>query len=147
MGQYSPALLRRALHRLWALLAPARGRHATAARRRRSTRVRRYAPLPAPEPTSTPLACPTRPSPAPRLAAPSEHVSADEIALVRPYYSTWERERALDRVQARATARLNAWSGDLLAAPPSGTPLGEFDELAALVRTWQAQQTREVVAA
>ncbi|MEV2278947.1 hypothetical protein AB0I72_25510 [Nocardiopsis sp. NPDC049922] len=145
MGQYIPALLRRALHRLWALLAPARGRHATAARRRRSTRVRRYAPLPIPEQTSTP------PALTPRLAAPPEHIPADEIALVRPYYSTWERERALDHVQARATARLHAWSGDLLAAPPPGVPTrprpGEFDELAALVRTWQAQRSREVVAA
>ncbi|WP_116246318.1 hypothetical protein [Nocardiopsis sp. FIRDI 009] len=148
MRDYSAAFFALLAAYVKALFTPARGRHSAAARRRRSTRVRRYAPLPAPAEAGTP---PTPkpapvPVPAPRLAPPRESVPADEIALVRPYYVSHERD--LDRVQAEATARLHAWMpkqppppGDLLAAPVEPRP-GEFDELAALVRTWNDQRAR-----
>lgn len=125
MRDYSAAFLALVMGTVKALLTPARGRHA--ARRRRSTRVRRYAPLPVVEPA------PKQELRTPRLARPSETFPADDIALVRPYYLAQERRRAqehdrdLDRVQAQATARLQAWipqqrshskpPGDLLAAP------------------------------
>jgi hypothetical protein len=124
MRDYSAAFLALVIGTVKALLTPARGRHA--ARRRRSTRVRRYAPLPAVDPVQH--SGPYEPR-APRLARPTEVFPADEIALVRPYYLARERARAqerdLDRIQAQATARLQAWipqqrphpSGDLLAAP------------------------------
>ncbi|MEV2278364.1 hypothetical protein AB0I72_22530 [Nocardiopsis sp. NPDC049922] len=141
MRDYSAAFFALLAAYLKALFTPARGRHSAAARRRRSTRVRRYAPPPAPVEASTPPV----PKPAPRLVPPRESLPADEIALVRPYYVSHERD--LDRVRAEATARLHAWvpkprpSGDLLAAPVEPRP-GEFDELAALVRTWSDQRTR-----
>ncbi|OLT27129.1 hypothetical protein BJF83_19240 [Nocardiopsis sp. CNR-923] len=141
MRDYSAAFLALLTAYAKALFTPARGRHATAARRRRSTRVRRYAPSPAPVEASAPPI----PKPAPRLVPPRESFPADEVALVRPYYPSHERD--LDRVRAEATARLHAWvprpgpSGDLLAAPVQPRP-GEFDELAALVRTWNDQRTR-----
>ncbi|MFI6575670.1 hypothetical protein ACIBFB_07695 [Nocardiopsis sp. NPDC050513] len=141
MGNLTRVFLALPMGFVKALFTPARGRHASAARRRRSTRVRRYAPLPAPVEASTPPA----PTPAPPLAPPRESLPADEIALVRPYYLSHERD--LDSVRAEATARLHAWvprprpSGDLLAAPVEPLP-GEFDELAALVRTWNDQRAR-----
>lgn len=124
MRDYSAAFLALVMGTVKALLTPARGRHA-AARRRRSTRVRRYAPLPVVEPA------PKQELRTPRLARPSEALPADDVALVRPYYLAQERRRArehdrdLDRIQAQAKARLQAWipqqrphsSGDLLAAP------------------------------
>ncbi|WP_017600564.1 hypothetical protein [Nocardiopsis lucentensis] len=59
MAYSIPALLRPTLEILRALLTPARGRHsAAAARRRRSTRVRRYAPMPAPEQAAAPVPAP-----------------------------------------------------------------------------------------
>jgi hypothetical protein len=121
MRDYSAAFLALVMGTVKALLAPARGRHA--ARRRRSTRVRRYAPLPITESAQK------QEPRAPRLARPTEVFPADDVALVRPYYLAREgaraQERDLDRVQAQATARLQAWipqqrphpSGDLLAAP------------------------------
>jgi hypothetical protein len=117
MGQFSPAFLRYALDCLKDLLTPARGRHSAAARRRRSTRVRRYAPLP--DPAIARVA--TRP--APRLAPPPAPIPAEEVALVRGHYRAFETERDLARVQARARARLDQWTvkppvGDLLAPIP-----------------------------
>ncbi|MFI6575522.1 hypothetical protein ACIBFB_06950 [Nocardiopsis sp. NPDC050513] len=108
MGYSIRALLRETLHTLRALLAPARGRHSAAARRRRSTRVRRYAPLPAPEQAVAPA-----PRPAPRLTPPPAPIPAEDVALVRGYYRAFERETA--QRQAEARARLDRWS----AKPPT----------------------------
>ncbi|WP_053615765.1 hypothetical protein, partial [Nocardiopsis sp. NRRL B-16309] len=118
MAQFSPAVLRYALAYLTALFTPARGRH-SAARRRRSTRVRRYAPVPAPELTQA-----AAPRPAPRLAPPPAPIPAEEVALVRGYYRAFENERDLARVQADALRRLDQWTarppvGDLLAPVPA----------------------------
>ncbi|MFD6951016.1 hypothetical protein A6A08_20460 [Nocardiopsis sp. TSRI0078] len=163
MRQFSAALLSRALGPLSAFFSSPRGRHSTVAgRRRRSTRVRRYAPPP----------LPALPAPAPRLAPPREVVPAEDVALVRPYYSAHERlreagtripgprgstpeaapdevAREFARVQERAAAILRRWTadpdGDLLSGPaprfgvvrsPGPTANGEWDELAALTRTW-----------
>ena len=123
MAHSSPAVLKSALGYLKALLAPARGRHSVAARRRRSTRVRRYAPLPAPElAQATPVAS-AAPRPAPRLIPPPAPIQAEEVALVRGYYRAFETERDLARAQADALARLDQWTarppaGDLLAPIP-----------------------------
>lgn len=131
MRDYSAAFLALVMGTVKALLTPARGRHA-AAHRRRSTRVRRYAPLPTIEPA------PKQELRAPRLARPSHTLPADDVALVRPYYLAQERRRArehdLDRIQAHANARLQAWiprqrsgpstPGDLLAAPSDPVSTG-----------------------
>ncbi|WDZ90196.1 hypothetical protein [Nocardiopsis sp. HUAS JQ3] len=120
MRQFSAALLTRALALVTSLFIPARGRH-SAAVRRRSTRVRRYAPAPAPasarssRPTTPQRGAPRpapRPVPPPRLAPAPETFPADDIALVRPYYTAREREceHDLSRVQAEAVIRLRAWS-------------------------------------
>ncbi|WP_150255977.1 hypothetical protein [Nocardiopsis deserti] len=133
MRQFSAALLTRALALVTSLLIPARGRHSAAVRRRRSTRVRRYAPAPAPAsarssrpPTPqrrTPRPAP-RPVPAPRLAPAPEIFPADDIALVRPYYTAreHERERDLSRVQAEAVIRLRAWSHGSVHVPAQAAP-------------------------
>uniref|UniRef100_UPI003744A6A5 hypothetical protein n=1 Tax=Nocardiopsis akebiae TaxID=2831968 RepID=UPI003744A6A5 len=103
------------------LFIPARGRHSAAVRRRRSTRVRRYAPVPAPASARSsrptiPQRGTSRPAPRPvsppRLAPAPEIFPADDIALVRPYYTAREREceHDLSRVQAEAVIRLRAWS-------------------------------------
>ncbi|MFI6578982.1 hypothetical protein ACIBFB_24610 [Nocardiopsis sp. NPDC050513] len=136
-----------------ALLASPRGRHA--ARRRRSTRVRRYAPLPAPEqtaqaaPTSASVADPPwrTARPAPRLAPPARRIPADDVALVRPYYLSHERARAGTRTRTHPSGlpRPRIPSGDLLAPPVTPAP-GEFDELAALVRTWREHRGEVPVA-
>ncbi|WP_026122991.1 hypothetical protein [Nocardiopsis halotolerans] len=140
MRQFSAALLTRALGLVTTLFVPARGRHSAAARRRRSTRVRRYAPLPAPAsaqasaPSTPPIRVPRprraqlptpRPVPAPRLAPAPESFRAEDIALVRPYYAAHEGD--LSRVQTEAAARPRAWShrsaapvGDLLAPSVPG---------------------------
>ncbi|MCY9786223.1 hypothetical protein KIK06_20220 [Nocardiopsis sp. EMB25] len=113
MAYSIPALLRPTLEILRALLSPARGRHsAAAARRRRSTRVRRYAPMPAPEQAAAPAS-----RPAPRLTPPPAPVPADDVALVRPYYTAHERD--LSRAQHGAAARLRSWgaSPDPIPAP------------------------------
>ncbi|MEU0241893.1 hypothetical protein ABZ234_29785 [Nocardiopsis sp. NPDC006198] len=142
MRQFSAALLSCALGAAKALLTPSRGRHSARAlrRRRRSTRVRRYAPLPAapppavPAPAGTASARPLRPAgstrpvrpdlPASRPPAPpSEAAPAGETVLVRPYYAAHERELAL--VQARADARLRQWTrtGPAVRTPvPAGGP-------------------------
>ncbi|OOC55461.1 MULTISPECIES: hypothetical protein [Nocardiopsis] len=152
MLQFSAALLSRALGPLIALFSSPCGRHSNVAgrRRRRSTRVRRHAPVPAPAQL-----------PAPRLAPPSETVPAEAVALVRPYYAAHELlrasanpasanpvpapshhatrvpappvpaprsaepgpdevQRAFDRVQERAAALLQQWRDD-----PGGDLLGE----------------------
>ncbi|MFC9086090.1 hypothetical protein [Nocardiopsis dassonvillei] len=165
MRQFSAAALIRALGMVKALFAPPCGRHsATGGRRRRSTRVRRYVPVPAqvrvpveattppartdraPErpkrparpaapgsgPGLVPVAAPVRaPAPAPRLAPPSARFSAEDIALVRPYYAAREQARAearagtrepgAARVRREVTIRLDQrpstntpFSGDLL---------------------------------
>ncbi|GAB2492768.1 hypothetical protein [Nocardiopsis aegyptia] len=123
MAQFSPAVLTSALGYLKALLAPARGRHSVAARRRRSTRVRRYAPVPAPELTQAAVPRPVR-SPALRLAPPPAPIPAEEVALVRGYYRAFESERDRECAQADALRRLDQWTarppaGDLLAPVPS----------------------------
>ncbi|WP_017597138.1 hypothetical protein [Nocardiopsis lucentensis] len=146
------ALLAPVVGSVQGLLASPRGRHA--ARRHRSTRVRRYAPPPAPaptpEPVSTSASVAQRPrrttAPAPRLAPPSRHVPADDVALVRPYYAAHERDRARTSAStaknpAPRIPQPRVPEGDLLAPPLSPSP-GEFDELAALVRTWQQRQDR-----
>ncbi|MFV2196983.1 hypothetical protein [Nocardiopsis sp. LOL_012] len=166
MAHSSRAVLRSALETLEAFLLPARGRHV----RRRSARVRRYAPLPAPEQAAAPPpapAVPAVPEPASRLAPPTVRMPAREAALIRPYYTAYERALAYGqdhparRLRARATtpgprrsrvpavpytpahARPSAPAprpaGDLLAGPPPPVP-GEFDELARLVRLWQDQR-------
>ncbi|MFE3458897.1 hypothetical protein ACFXKD_15260 [Nocardiopsis aegyptia] len=124
MAQFSPAVLTSALGYLKALLTPARGRHSAASRRRRSTRVRRYAPLPAPELTRAAPIVRATPRPAPRLVPPPAPIPAEEVALVRGYYRAFEHERDRDRVQADALRRLDQWTarppaGDLLAPVPS----------------------------
>jgi hypothetical protein len=142
MAQSIHAVLSYALGFAKALLTPARGRHSAAAlRRRRSTRVRRYAPLPAP-----PLA--RAPRPAPPLAPPREHLPADDVALVRGYYRAFEDER--DRVQAEAQARLHRWTssvpvGDLLA--PTESESDDLADLRRVTRQWVAQQRGRAVAA
>ncbi|WP_061079690.1 hypothetical protein [Nocardiopsis alborubida] len=124
MRQFSAAALIRAFGMVKALFAPPCGRHsATGGRRRRSTRVRRYVPVPAqvrvPVEAATPPARndraperperprhperPAAPAPAlsPRLAPPSARFPAEDIALVRPYYAAREQARA----EARAGTR------------------------------------------
>ncbi|MFI6574475.1 hypothetical protein ACIBFB_01650 [Nocardiopsis sp. NPDC050513] len=118
MRKFTAALIAVARAYLYALFTPARGRHSAAARRRRSSRVRPYAPVPeqavaAPRPRARPsrLAAPV-----PRPAPVTEQVVADDTALVRPYYVAHERELA--RVQARATERLRTWSAPHAPANP-----------------------------
>ncbi|MCY9785939.1 hypothetical protein KIK06_18785 [Nocardiopsis sp. EMB25] len=172
MAHLSRAVLRSALENLKTLLSPARGRHS--ARRRRSTRVRRYAPTPAPAPpVPAPAAervgtvpAPPEPGPAPRPAPPREEIPADDVALVRPYYAAHERELARVREAAarRPRARTAAPTdtaptpaaprvpeprpvpeGDLLA--PLRPRSGEFDELRDLTRIWIGRHRRNEVAA
>ncbi|WP_304452254.1 hypothetical protein [Nocardiopsis sp. YSL2] len=161
MAQFSPAVLSYAIALLRALLTPARGRHSVAARRRRSTRVRRYAPVPAPAQASAPPA----PRPSPRLAPPRERIPAEDVALVRGYYRAFENERDLARVQAQARARLDRWaatpsgsplpitsptpSGDLLAPVPVTVPrprqsADDLSELRRVTRVWIEQQRTAV---
>jgi hypothetical protein len=125
MAQFSPAALSPAITLLQeavrALFAPARGRHTAAAlRRRRSTRVRRYAPLPDPAHTSAsvPPRPAARPRPVPRLAPPPAPIPAEEVALVRGHYRAFENERDLARTQADALRRLDQWT----AKPPTAVP-------------------------
>ncbi|PDP86021.1 hypothetical protein CQJ94_19985 [Glycomyces fuscus] len=169
MRQFSAALLSRALGPLIALLSAPCGRHcAVAGRRRRSTRVRRYAPAPAPARL-----------PAPRLDPPGQTLPAEDVALVRPYLAAHERlrasespvptprspepaceadevRRAFTLVQERAAALVRQWAddpgGDLLGepAPRFGVvrPLTpavsarscEWDELTSPTRTWLDQR-------
>ncbi|WP_190394275.1 hypothetical protein [Nocardiopsis quinghaiensis] len=140
MRKFSAAVLIRAIGMVKALFASPCGRHSSVCgRRRRSTRVRRYVPVPAPVEATTPPMRTNRapehsklpaPVPAPRLAPPSERFPADDIALVRPYYEA--RERELARVRPEATTRPYRWpngdlppSGDLLAAGPIPAPSPE----------------------
>ncbi|MFY7068734.1 hypothetical protein ACOQFV_22995 [Nocardiopsis changdeensis] len=121
MSQFSAALLSRALHLLEALLSPPRGRHSRTRLlgfRRRSTRVRRYAANPGPARRSAPH-LPAAPAP------PAEVLPADDVALVRPYYTAHEHSLAAaaedaDRAQADARARLARWTGGPVdpSAPP-----------------------------
>ncbi|WP_160166738.1 hypothetical protein [Nocardiopsis kunsanensis] len=151
---------------LQALLRPPKGRHSAGQlRRRRSTRVRRYAPrtpaAPAPPPSHPaarksqlnaaerphpkPPASPTPPtalkphaSPTPpSLEPPTVEIDADEIALVRPYFTAHEPEGEAERIQNRATARLRQWGADLWSDPdpvlrfgpaPAGTRVYTLDE-------------------
>ncbi|WP_017569268.1 hypothetical protein [Nocardiopsis halotolerans] len=154
MSKFTAALFSRAFGPLIALFSTPRGRHSTFGRRRRSTRVRRYAPAPAP-------------LPAPRLAPPSEVLPAEDVALVRPYYAAHERLRASEarvpeprgpesdevrrefaRVQERAAALLQRWkddpNGELSGEPAPRFSVvrparNEWGELASLTRTWIAQ--------
>ncbi|MFE3458171.1 hypothetical protein ACFXKD_11545 [Nocardiopsis aegyptia] len=144
MAQFSPAVLNYAISLLKALLTPSRGRHSTAhGRRRRSGRVRRYAPLPDPAlaRAGTPIASPPAPlpgppptprrvpPPAPRLARSPAPIPAEEVALVRGYYRAFEQERDLARVQADALARLNRWTSGPAPTPiprPRPVPAGDL---------------------
>ncbi|WP_306366657.1 hypothetical protein [Nocardiopsis sp. CC223A] len=117
MAQSSAALLSRALRLLEALFSPPRGRHSRTrilGLRRRSTRVRRYAANPGPARRST-LHLPAD------LAPPAEVFPAEDVALVRPYYTAHERSLAegddADRVQAQACARLARWTNDTTEPP------------------------------
>ncbi|MFD3685564.1 hypothetical protein ACFWTE_12180 [Nocardiopsis sp. NPDC058631] len=151
MRNYSAAFLSLAMGHLKALLLPARGRHSAAARRR-STRVRRYAPVSAPAPEQVSASLPEPPAPAPRPAPPSAPFPAENGPLVRPYFFAreLERERELerDRIQAEATVRLRAWvpgprpSGDLLATPTTTGP-ARPEAHPNLVRTWRAQRLQQ----
>ncbi|APC37347.1 hypothetical protein A9R04_22915 [Nocardiopsis dassonvillei] len=117
MRQFSAALLSRAFGPLIAFFSSPCGRHSTVVgRRRRSSRVRRYAPSPpaapvqtgrdrapsrraAPEPPASPgpRQTPARTRvPAPRLAPPRERIDAEEVALVRPYFTAHESLRAAE---------------------------------------------------
>ncbi|MFE3460597.1 hypothetical protein ACFXKD_23880 [Nocardiopsis aegyptia] len=131
MDHSSHAVLSYAIALLRALFTPARGRHSAAVRRRRSTRVRRYAPVP--DSAFTQVSAPVAPRPVPRLAPPREDIPAEDVALVRGYYRAFENERETARVQAEALARLDRWtgrvpSGDLLApAPPPRVPADDLD--------------------
>ncbi|WAE73019.1 hypothetical protein OUQ99_28290 [Streptomonospora nanhaiensis] len=180
MRQFSAAALTPAFRLVTALFIAPRGRHASPGllRRRRSTRVRRYAPVPVPAPVAAPdtatAAAPTPgtpPRPVRDLAPPRHTCEAGDVALVRPYYEAHEREsereRALLRVQAEASARLHGWvprprtSGDLLAAPSplplaaygppvplAGTATPEtWDDLAAATHGWGGRRARQGVPA
>ncbi|MEV2274721.1 hypothetical protein AB0I72_03965 [Nocardiopsis sp. NPDC049922] len=130
MGYSIRALLRETLHTLRTLLSPARGRH-SAAVRRRSTRVRRYAPPPAPEQAVAPA-----PRPAPTLAPPPAPIPAEDVALVRGYYLAFERER--EHRQAEARARLDRWTAKPSTAPvrvPQPRPVPPGDLLAPIPET------------
>lgn len=117
MYKFSTALAELVRGSVKAFFAPSRGRHC--ARRRRSTRVRRYArTLPPATPTT---AAPARPFlPPPRQASATTRPRAEEPALVRPYYRAHEQE--LRRIQQQANARLHAWTTKAL-APIDEEPL------------------------
>ncbi|MFD3685015.1 hypothetical protein ACFWTE_09395 [Nocardiopsis sp. NPDC058631] len=164
MRQFSAAALTPAFRLVMALFLAPRGRHASPGRlrRRRSTRVRRYAPVPVPVPAAA-LSPVTSPRPVRDLAPPRHTAEAEDVALVRPYYEAHERE--LLRVQAEASARLHGWvtrprtSGDLLAAPsplpvaalalipPPRTAPENWDDLAAATDVWGGRQARQGVPA
>ena len=55
----------------------------------------------------------------PRLKPPAAEFNADEIALVRPYFTAHETEAEAARLQDRAAARLRAWGADLEYGPDS----------------------------
>ncbi|MEV2274090.1 hypothetical protein AB0I72_00770 [Nocardiopsis sp. NPDC049922] len=126
MRKFTAALIAVARAYAKALLTPARGRHSAAARRRRSTRVRPYAPVPeqAIAPTRpSPSALPSRPATPVTLAAPTvEAPVAADVALVRPYYVAHERELA------RATERPRSWSASTVQpiVPSPRVPLGDL---------------------
>ena len=149
MPQCIAAVFKAALNALWALFCPPKGRHsAERLRRRRSTRVRRYAPrtpaAPAPLPShpaarkpQASAAEPPRPKPPPSLKPPTVDIDADEIALVRPYYTAQEPVGEAERIQNRATACLRQWGADLwfnpdpvfrLGRAPAGTRVYTLDD-------------------
>jgi hypothetical protein len=142
MRQFSAALLSRALGPLIAFLSSPCGRHSTVAgRRRRSTRVRRYVPE-APPVSVSASASASEPA-VPHLAPAREVIPAEDVALVRPYFTahellrgsesgvpaprgpepvseTDEVRRAFALVQQRAAALVQQWRED-----PGGDLLGE----------------------
>lgn len=173
MPQCIAAVFKAALKPLRALLSAPKGRHSAGQLgRRRSTRVRRYAPsapaTPAPLPSrpaahnpqvsaderprskpptglkpsagSKPPASsepPTGPHTRTGLKPPTVEIDADDIALVRPYYTAHEPDGEAERIQDRATARLCAWGADLESDPepvlrfgpaPAGTRAYTLDE-------------------
>src|SRR5690625_5254350 len=155
MPQCIAAVFKAALNALWALFCPPKGRHsAERFRRRRSTRVRRYAPrtpaAPAPlpshpaarKPQVNPAELPrpkpsASPKPPPALKPPTVDIDADEIALVRPYYTAQEPEGEAERIQNRATACLRQWGAELWSDPdpvfrlgrdPAGTRVYTLDD-------------------
>ncbi|ASU61072.1 hypothetical protein [Nocardiopsis dassonvillei] len=126
MRQFSAALLSRALGPLIALLSAPCGRHSTVAgrRRRRSTRVRRYVPAPPPAPL-----------PPSRLAPPGASFPAEDVALVRPYFTAHERSRAaasgvpVPRVPAPRVPELHAPVPRIPAAPRGPELASETEEV------------------
>ncbi|MFW6641581.1 hypothetical protein ACOALZ_16255 [Nocardiopsis algeriensis] len=98
----------RTLGTLLALIFPPRGRHCGSgllSRRRRSTRVRRYVAGPAPATASRHTPAPSRSQPRlaePRLAEPGRLLSAEDVALVRPYYEAHEKHVARMRAAFQA---------------------------------------------
>ncbi|MBE2998255.1 hypothetical protein IDM40_05985 [Nocardiopsis sp. HNM0947] len=134
------------------LFSQPKGRHsAEQLRRRRSTRVRPYAPMTPAAPERLPSHPTVRkhddvPEEPPALKPPSveAEIDADEVALVRPYFRAHEAAASAEsealRVQGRATARLRAWGADLdhlesgpdspfsFGPPPRGTRTHTLDE-------------------
>ena len=161
MPQCIATVFKAALKLLQALLCPPKGRHSRRTRphrrRRRSSRVRRYAPMTPASPTplpshpaaqktqvktqvSTSVRARAKAQPEPRvseaephrkLRPPSTEFDADDIALVRPYYTAHEAEA--DRAQSRAALRLRAWGADLdlgFGPKADGTPVYTLDDYA-----------------
>ncbi|APC38149.1 hypothetical protein A9R04_27310 [Nocardiopsis dassonvillei] len=128
MRQFSAALLSRALGPLIAFLSAPCGRHSTVAgrRRRRSTRVRRYVPASPPPPA---------PLPHPRLTPPDAPFPAEDVALVRPYFTAHERSRAaasgvpVPRVPAPRVPELHAPVPRIPAAPRGPELASETEEV------------------
>ncbi|MFC9088085.1 hypothetical protein [Nocardiopsis dassonvillei] len=141
MRQFSAVLLSRALGPLIAFLSAPCGRHSTVAgrRRRRSARVRRYVPEAPPVSASASASEPA----VPHLLPAREVIPAEDVAMVRPYFTahellrasesgvpaprsaepapeTDEVRRAFALVQERAAALVQQWRDD-----PGGDLLGE----------------------
>ena len=154
MPQCIAAVFKAALKPLRALLSTPKGRHSAGQlRRRRSTRVRRYAPstpaAPVPLPShpaaqkcqvstdERPRPKPTGSKPPTVLKPPAAEIDADDIALVRPYFTAHEADVEAERIRYRATARLRAWGADLESGPvsvfefgpaPAGTRVYTLDD-------------------
>ncbi|MBE3001782.1 hypothetical protein IDM40_24235 [Nocardiopsis sp. HNM0947] len=135
------------------LFSQPRGRHsAEQLRRRRSTRVRPYAPMTPAAPERLPSHPTVHDSPeeTPTLKPSTAEFDADEIALVRPYFTAHEAKAVAEakaeteadaaRAQDRATARLRAWGANLdhlefgpdtnfsFGPPPEGTRTYTLDQ-------------------
>lgn len=157
MLQCIAAVFKAALKPLRALLCPPKGRHSAGQlRRRRSTRVRRYAPstpaAPAPLPSypearNSQVSADERPRPKSTgskpptvLKPPAAEIDADDIALVRPYFTAHEADVEAERIRYRATARLRAWGADLESGPVS---VFEFGPAPAATRVYTLDDFRD----